>query len=331
MNIKLFLFLTTFLLYNNFIYSQCGGCTDPENVIINNGCHTFTTAVDADEYYWEICSGNAGIIGSNTSSTVFVDNPSVTDYKIKLVVFDNGNCNEACKMVSTGLSNNLLLHYPFNGNALDISANNFHGSASGVTYTANRFGLPNGAASFDGVNDFINLPNNLALKPNLPVSFSFWIWYETNDHNDQAVFNTSYEEDRSSGVYFNAQISTGNYGINYGDGSNFYNPTVRRTYVSNQQIETQNWHHIVAIVRGPTDISIYVNCIEQGGTYSGTGGNLVYSSTPGSIGRRDRDLGTPALYFKGKLDDFMYWDRAVTEEEVFQLCNCGGEEAPIQK
>jgi|GEM_PF-4544982 len=319
MNIKLLFYLTTFLLYNNLIYGQCDDCNFSNNSIITNGSNSFAAVGTADEYYWEVCGGGATISGSNLLPTVLVDNLSVQEYVIKLVIFENGNCAEACKIINSGLADNLLLHYPFNGNASDISGNNFHGNASGVTYTTDRFGLQNSIASFDGINDFINLPNDIALKPNLPVSFSFWILYESDNHKDQAVFNTSYEEDRSSGVYFNAQISTGNYGINYGDGDNFYNPTARRTYVSNQQIDIQNWHHIVAIVRGPSDMSIYVDCVEQGGAYSGSGGNLVYSSTPGSIGRRDRDLGVPALYFKGKLDDFMYWDRAITEEEVFVL------------
>jgi len=220
----------------------------------------------------------------------------------------------------TELTDNLSLFYPFDGNTLDSTSNNFHGTGSGIDYAVDRFGNPNSAASFDGIDDFINLPNDAALKPNLPVSFSFWIKYDSNSYTDQEVFTTSYEEDRNSGVYFNSQIATGNYGLNYGDGANFYNSTSRRSYVSNEQIDTTAWHHIVAIIKGPTDMSVYVDCIEQGGSYSGTGGNLLYSTTPGSIGRRDRDLGVLAHYFKGKLDDFMYWDRALTIEEVNQLC-----------
>ena len=218
------------------------------------------------------------------------------------------------------LSNNLLLHYAFDGNSNDSSGNARHGSPSGVVYVADRNGNPNSAVYFDGLNDFIDLPNVSELKPDLPVSFSFWIKYDSEDYQDRSVFNTSFENDRSSGVFFNTQIASGNYAVNFGDGTYNYNPTVRRTLTSNEPIDTSSWHHIAVVVRSATDMNIYVNCIDSGGTYSGTGGDLVYSDTPGSLGRRDRNLNTPALYFKGMLDDFRYWNRAITISEINLLC-----------
>jgi len=190
-----------------------------------------------------------------------------------------------------------------------------------VVYVNDRNDNPNSAVYFDGVDDFIDLPNLIELKPELPISFSFWIKYESDNYQDRAVFNTSFEDDRSSGVYFNTQISTGNYAINYGDGTYNYISTTRRTLTSNEAIETENWHHIAIVVRSATDMSIYVDCIDYGGSYSGTGGDLVYSDTPGSLGRRDRNLGVPANYFKGMLDEFMYWSRELTVLEIDQLCN----------
>lgn len=219
------------------------------------------------------------------------------------------------------ITDNQLIYYQFDGDATDSSINAYDAIISGVTFGEDRFGNPNSAAYFDGVDDFLELPNVVELKPDLPVSFSFWIKYESDNYQDRAVFNTSFEDDRSSGIYFNTQIATGNFAINYGDGTYNYISTTRRTYTSNKNITTNNWHQVVAIVRGPTDMSIYVDCVEYGGEYSGTGGNLVYSITPGNLGRRDRNLGVPALYFNGKLDDFRYWDRELTASEVAVLCN----------
>ena len=232
---------------------------------------------------------------------------------ICLLVFSN--------VFAQDLNENLLLHYAFNGNANDSSTNNYDGSASGVTYGPDRFGNPNEAAYFNGIDNFIDLPNLLALKPEFPLSFSFWINYSSEDYQDRAVFNTSFEDDRSSGVYFNTQISTGNYAINYGDGTYNYISSARRSYVSNEPITINNWHHVAIIIQSATDMSIYIDCLENGGSYSGSGGNLVYSDTPGSIGRRDRNLNVAAHYFKGALDDFRYWDRVLTLNEVTTLCN----------
>ena len=216
--------------------------------------------------------------------------------------------------------NNLLIHYNFDGNANDSSGNNYHGTLNGPTFGEDRFGNANSAIYFDGINDYVDFPNLAALKPNLPVSFAFWVKYESTNVNDRAVFNTSFEEDRSSGIYFNSQSSTGNYAINYGDGTPAYMSSTRRSYVTNQAIDT-DWHHIVIVVNSGTNMKIYVDCKDHGGVYSGTGGNLFYSSTPGSLGRHDRALNIPANYFKGALDDFRYFDRAITLNEISDLCN----------
>lgn len=219
------------------------------------------------------------------------------------------------------IDENLLLHYKFDGNTNDETQNQFNGFPSGITYVEDRFGNENSAAYFNGINSFIDLPNVPELKPQLPVTFSFWIKYDSSDYQDRAVFNTSFEDDISSGIYFNTQIATGNYAINYGDGSPFYTSAARRTYVSSQAIVNDEWHNITVVVKGALDMEIYVHCKENGGTYSGEGGDLFYSLTAGSIGRNDRNLGVPANYFKGSIDDFKYWDRALNADELWELCN----------
>lgn len=218
------------------------------------------------------------------------------------------------------ITEDLLLHYKFDNNTLDETSNNHHGTPNGITYTEDRHGVSNGAVYFDGINDFISLPNVMELKPELPVSFSFWVKYDSDNHQDRALFNTSFENDRSSGIYFNTQIATGKYAINYGDGSYFYQPQARRTFVSNETITTNLWHHLVVVITSETDMEIYVNCKDDGGSYSGFGGPLQYSLTAGNIGRNDRDLNVDPLYFKGAIDDFRYYNSALIQNNVDDLC-----------
>ncbi|WP_299675621.1 LamG-like jellyroll fold domain-containing protein [uncultured Dokdonia sp.] len=218
------------------------------------------------------------------------------------------------------INENLLLHYTFNNTYEDATENEYNATNFGTTFTEDRFGNPDGALLFDGVNDYINFPNIEALKPELPVSFSFWIRYDSENPNDRDVFNTSFEEDVNTGVYFNSQQSTGNFAINYGDGSSSYTSNTRRTYVSNVPINTGTWQHVVIVVTAQNDMKIYIDCEEEEGEYSGLGGNLQYSNTPGTIGRHDRQLDSPANYFKGAIDNFRYWDRALTEAEATFLC-----------
>src|SRR5690606_12147500 len=136
--------------------------------------------------------------------------------------------------------------------------------------------------------------------------------YDSTEYTDTEVFNTSFQEEESSGIYFNSQMSTGNYAVNFGDGSPFYNPSARRTYISNRAIDNDQWHQVTVVVKASLDMKIYIDCKEYGGIYSGEGGDLFYSVGAGSIGRNDRDLNIPANYFKGSLDDFKYWDKALS-------------------
>jgi len=222
---------------------------------------------------------------------------------------------------SQNIDDNLLLHYKFNGNYEDASINGYNGTNFGTTMTEDRFGNLNSAVYFDGIDDFIEFPNIPELKPEFPVSFSFWVKYDIVEGDYNYIFNTSHEEGVSSGVYFCTEKATGKYAVSYGDGTPFFSVGTRRTYISNKMTDSEHWHHILAVVEGPESMKIYVDCREYGGELSGSGGTLEYSSTPGEIGKVDRDTTIPTSFFKGTIDDFRYWDRAVNELEITQLCS----------
>ncbi len=223
-------------------------------------------------------------------------------------------------LYSQNISDSMLLYYNLDGNAIDASGNGYDGTVN-ATPTTDRFGNPNGAMYFNGIDNFIDFPNSGALKPQLPLSFSFWIKYDSDNLEERVVFNTSLEEDNNTGVYLTSQSTTGKYAVGYGDGSPFYSSASTRSYISNSIIDTSQWNHVAIVVNGPTDMEIYVNCEESGGIYGGTGGTLAYSSEAGSIGRHDQNTTVPAYLFKGKIDDFGYWNRALTPTEVSALCN----------
>ena len=222
--------------------------------------------------------------------------------------------------IAQNIEENLLLYYPFDGNAEDASGNEYHADEYQVVYVTDRHGNPESAIYFNGVDSYINFPNLQELKPDLPVSFSFWVRYDSNSYLDRELFNTSFEEDLSSGVFFNSQQSTGRYSISFGDGSANYTANTRRTYTTNMSIESGQWTNIVAVVETAANMKIYVNCRDFGGSFSGTGGSLYYSNNPGSLGRHDRELNAPANYFMGALDDFRYWDRALSSLEIETVC-----------
>jgi hypothetical protein len=216
-------------------------------------------------------------------------------------------------------SDNLLLSYPFDGDVNDYSGNEYNATSFGTTFATDRFGNENSCVYFDGVDDYINFPNLDVLKPPLPVSFSFWIKYMGSSYQSQVVFNTSEEENHSTSVVFNA-TGDNHYAINCSDGQYFYGESSRRSFVSNTSIMTETWHQIVIVVNSETDMQIYVDCNKSEGVYSGSGGPLQYSLQPGCLGRHDRNTDLPIDYFNGYIDDFKYWGKALSQEDIGNMC-----------
>jgi hypothetical protein len=62
-------------------------------------------------------------------------------------------------------------------------------------------------------------------------------------------------------------------------------------------------------------MSVYINGVDDGGSYSGTGGSLAYSSGNATIATSHYD----DLHFEGEIDDVRIYDRALSAEEVQEL------------
>lgn len=240
--------------------------------------------------------------------------------KLLLVPVFVVTCFFANVTFSQDLSDELLLHYEFDGDATDASVNEYDGTESGVIYVEDRNGNPGSACYFDGVDDFIDLPNIPALKPDLPVSFAFWVKFDVIDAFLGVVLTTDFATNEHSGVWMNLS-SSGKMVVNYGDASGNTSSPNRRSKVGTTDLESDRWYHVVGVIRGTLDMDIYIDCENDNGTYSGTGSELAYTDAAGSIGRKDSDFTGPAHYFKGTLDDLRYWERALTEDEVLALCN----------
>ncbi len=221
------------------------------------------------------------------------------------------------------LTDSLLLHYFLDGNAIDASGNAYHGTYA-ATGTTDRFGNANCASSFNGSTEYIDLPNVAALKPQLPVTISMWVnLSDATDLTKCYVFSNDFMQNDYHGIF--AAVGGAGSGqqcnIGYGAGAGNNGSNNRRNKISTSNVPSGTWTHITYVVRGATDMEIYIDCVDDGGTYAGTGGALQYSSTPGTIGRYDAHALNPAYYYDGSLDDLMYWNRALSSTEISNLCN----------
>lgn len=207
-------------------------------------------------------------------------------------------------------TNGLVAYYPFNGNANDESVNNNHGQINGAMPAANRFEHPNSAYYFDGIDDFISMPDSLPIDNNFTISF--WTYCESNTGYHSVLCDGS---SSAGGSDFLINLRNTDIGIradktgtlNYED----YSPVE----LSNLDI-INKWVHIVWVMT-PSNSSIYLdnNLLA---TINEPGSNIGYHDANSFIGAR-QVWGTPDNFFHGRIDDVRIYDRPLNESEIQSL------------
>jgi hypothetical protein len=202
--------------------------------------------------------------------------------------------------------------YPFGTSAQDFSGNDLHGVSRGTSLVADRHGLGTGAHGFDGIDDHIELGDYFN-SLDVPFSIAAWVYQPAAARPD---FRSIFISDDAPNVYAGLWFQTEPGGlpqITYANGGPV-GPGSRRTLTANDPIAADTWVHIAATVRGPTDMTMYVNGQPVPGTLSGSGGPLVHTSAPARIGAFSTlALNRPWL---GLLDDLKIWDCSLDANEV---------------
>ncbi|MHC4259891.1 MAG: LamG-like jellyroll fold domain-containing protein, partial [Planctomycetota bacterium] len=187
------------------------------------------------------------------------------------------------------------------------------GGNHGTVYDANwTTGIIEGALSFDGVGDYVDVGNDNSLKPPLPVTLSTWINLSSSD-STQYIIALDHQTPLYYGIWWYVR-SAGNLAINYGDGG-IPDYTSRRSKAGTTVLDADTWYHVAAVIRGPTDMSLYVDGIDDGGTYSGSGWSLAYSSASSLMGMRDDS----AHCLDAIIDDARVYEEALSAEEISEL------------
>jgi len=169
---------------------------------------------------------------------------------------------------------------------------------------------------FDGVNDRIDLGNRYD-NLTLPVTISAWIKLDPAAVNNWApIIITQDNAPVYNGIWFIVQPTR--MGIGYGDGEGEFVPAFRRGKEADMTNITNRWVHVAAVVRGAVDMTLYVNGINVGGTYSGSS-NLPMASSPTDVARIGQWTSNgQTIRFKGMMDELRIWSRALGDTEIRQ-------------
>ena len=198
------------------------------------------------------------------------------------------------------------------GEVKDNSSNQFDGTArNGLTTTDNSTaggGINRVGGIFDGVDDYIEVPDLSALQST--ASLSFWIKTSQtgNDTAWQAPGITGIEDrGGADDIFWGFIDNSGKITIAVGN-----DPGV----ASNTTINNNTWHHVVLTRNANTgDAKVYIDGVLEttGNMKSGYIGNSF-----SSIGKIEKTYGLP---FQGYLDELKIYDRVLTDSQVSNIYN----------
>lgn len=210
----------------------------------------------------------------------------------------------------------LVGHWKLDGNALDYSLNNNHGTISGAISAVNRFGTTNRAMSFDGTNDYINLGDPAVL--NLTTAGTIMLWAKSNVEYPSSTTSTNYRglisksasgsvTQQSYFIDWHGTNSTRNLRGQIGNSTTVYGPIISNFIFT-------DWHHI-AMAWDNTKVWLYVDSVLVGETPHAIQAQIL---------PRDVEIGrafNSSHYWHGLIDDLKIYNRALTGAEITHIYN----------
>ncbi|MES2389620.1 MAG: LamG-like jellyroll fold domain-containing protein [Bacteroidota bacterium] len=280
------------------------------NVICNNEPLTLTaTLAGAASYIWSTGETSQAITVSNTGTyTVTATVNGCTSAQASITVSrDQGPWSGGA------LSNNMSFYLPLDNNVLDASGNNI-GNVSvfgNPEFTTDRHGRANGALSFDGTNDYLELPMRSYVSSS---AFTFSAWIKPRALGGWARMLALSDGPSARALDFAvAQVTNGQPTLNIWAGSTVSGGK------SGTRLELNTWQHVVMQANNGV-LQVWVNG-ESTGTLT-----LNPTTTPSGaftynfIGKSPWN-GEP--YLNADMDEIRLYTRALSGAEVSKLYRSG--------
>jgi len=209
-------------------------------------------------------------------------------------------------------------YWPFNGNAKDSSGNGNNGTVHGATLTTDRFGNCNQAYKFNGVNNYIQVPNSTTVDMNnTDFTIACWIKTYAGDTN-AAVLNKNIHTGAFSGYYFATNDNDAGYCPAYKHAYFYVAAGASDEACSDGPVCIDTtWHFLTGVYKYATNqVYFYVDNILQSmvGQAAGTISNTtdLFFGGAGDVN---------AAYYKGVIDAIRIYQRALSAVEITQLYN----------
>ncbi|MBL7703561.1 MAG: LamG domain-containing protein [Ferruginibacter sp.] len=232
------------------------------------------------------------------------------------------------------LDKGLQAYYPFDGNAHDKSGNNNHPVFNNAVITTDRFGNPNSAYHFNGVYQYMRIPNKPSLNFGKEISLSVWVrptgFYYGICHASQLI-------SKGGGNY-----NDGNYALRFDDAlytlgtgcdggvcdtihQNFRGTgTVLKPY-GGDFVKKNQWYNVLYTNDGRM-ARLYVNCELK---YEVPFPETFTNTEDLFFGKSDDEIFP--FWLNGDLDDVRIYNRALNNKEITALCSDSIKVKPVEK
>ena len=214
--------------------------------------------------------------------------------------YEFGNALPPKEEKENNLQTGLVAYYPFDGDTLDYSGNEYHGKAIGASLTKDRYGEINRAYNFDGIDDYIEAEGfNWTNRENATISM--WSYYSAFPKAEDSVYRMIFGMNNEAHCLF-LHRSKLYYRQGWGNGW-IDAPTEKKWYHF-----VLSWSHV------DKKVCFFLNGqkIEEHTAYQNVGlGNGSFR-----IGANDR---LKNYHFQGQIDDIRIYDRALSSNEVTEL------------
>ncbi len=209
------------------------------------------------------------------------------------------------------LQNGLVGYWPFCGNANDASGNANNGAVNGATLTTDRFGNANSAYSFDGVDDYI-MTSFQGVLGNNARTISFWANPEINSGDNYVFSYGSLSEGQTLGTY-----------VRCGTSVNFVTATNNAATVYSGTDFCDSWSLFTVVIPSggvtQNQIQHYVNGVLVSNLSYFNPGVVINTGNASTFQLARLFYNLTFNYFKGRIDDVGFWDRALSASEIQQL------------
>ena len=211
----------------------------------------------------------------------------------------------------------LVAAYSFNEGSgttvTDVSGNHLNGTIVGAAWTTQ--GKYSGALSFNGISNYVDLGNPVALQLTGSMTLEAWVKAAANPADDGQIVAKS---DNAGGWQLKTSPDTGPETFGVAISSSATSGHVQRYSTTVRSLNT--WYHIAGVYDATArTVSTYVNGILDNGVLRG--GPAIPASQFNqnvnvNIGRR-----TGGFYFNGVIDEVRIYNRGLSAAEIQAYMN----------